>query len=143
MHPPEGIIPYPLDPATAPHGPLMLYTTQVVPKLEVQAMRYASDPERGGYTTLWEEWIFLTAPFIRTGEDRRLHCYAWVVSSEERDRNERYQGPVYRNKYRKMVRLSDYGVHHPQHGRRYAGYDRCLVIIRYPHLSRAEIRARK
>ena len=143
MPPPWGIIPFPLDPLTPPHGPLVLYNSQVVPKLEVQAMRFAGDPDRDGYTTLWEEWIILTHPFKALGEDRREHRYVWVVSSEERDRNEPYQGPVFRKQHRKMVRLSDYGVHSPWRRRRFTGYDRCLVIVRYPSLTRAEIRARK
>lgn len=143
MSPPLGIIPSPWNLEMPPHGPLVLYSTQVVPKLEVQAIRIASDPQRDGYTTLWEEWIILTPPFMAEGEDRRQHLYAWVVASEERDRNEHHVGPVFRNKSRKMVRLSDYGVHNPWRRRRLTGYSGCLVIVRYPHLNRAELRARK
>lgn len=143
MSPPYGIWPNPWDPQMSPHGPLVLYSTQVVPKLEVQALRIANDPDRDGYKTFWEEWIILSHPFMARGEDRRRHLYVWVESSKERDRNQPLEEAVFRDSERKMVRLSDYGVHNPWRRRRHGGYLSCLIIVRYPALNRAELRARR
>lgn len=143
MSPPAGIWPNPWNMQTPPHGPLVLYSTQVVPKLEVQAIRMANDLDRDGYKTLWEEWIILSHPFMDRGEDQRRHLYVWVKSSRERDRNQPFTGGVFRDSTRKKVRLSDYGVHNPWRRRRYGGYQSCLIIVRYPSYTRAELRVRK
>lgn len=143
MSPPFGVYPNPWDPQTPPHGPLVLYSTQVIPKLEVQALRVVPDPGRDGLKTLWEEWIILSHPFMARGEDQRRHLYVWVESSEERDRNAPFEGPVFRNPQRKMVRLSDYGIHRPWGRRRFGGYQSCVIIVRYRRFSRAELRVRQ